>query len=263
MKTISIINPPYQPEDGVKRGGNEYKLHVLQELKRSPILGVANIPMTFMVQDPFDRDNIDFRNTLLKAGLKKIKHVIPNAYKASVLTVYLVWQEGYTGDVEFVTYDVNDVNKWHSLSVPRDRLLNARLWPVARTQHEFDLATSIINLASEKTSNLIQSNPSKKRSWCVEWEYLIGMEKERLNRVNPVRKIEKRGPNDTVRGGSLSRFFNVNSEQEADELVTYLNTVGQEWQRTIPRGSSVENWMMAPVILRWLNDQNREIVLYE
>jgi RNA polymerase-interacting CarD/CdnL/TRCF family regulator len=247
---ISITNPPYQPMIGVKKGGNEYKRHVLAELKRAPRFGVANIPMTFMVQDPYDQENKDFRNALLAAGLKKIVHVRPDAYKANVLTIYLVWEQGYDGTVEFVTYDLNNVKKNHSIKVDRKKLHNLGIWPVARTLKEFNLAIDVLS-HSKKKYDTINSKQAKKTGWCVEWEYLIGMEKERLNRKTPVRGITKRGPKEAVRGERLSRFVNVVSEAAADSLVDFLNTAGQEWQRCIPRGSSVENWMMGPVIEMW------------
>jgi hypothetical protein len=253
-KIISITNPPYQPMIGVKKGGNEYKPHVLNELKQAPLFGVANIPMTFMVQDPYDRQNVDFRNKLLKAGLKKVKHIRPDAYKANVLTVYIVWEQGYEGDVEFVTYDIDDVNKNHTLCIPRKDLYNLGIWPVARNKKDFDLALEILSYKKRSYKN-ISNKPSEKADWCVEWEYLIGLEKERLNRKEPVRGIIKRGPNDTVRGGNKSKFVNVISEDAADSLVDFFKTVGQVWQQCIPRGSSVENWMMGPVIQMWL-DQN-------
>jgi hypothetical protein len=247
---ISVTNPPYQPFIGVKKGGNEYKIHILSELNRAPKFGVANIPMTFMVQSPEDKGAIDFRNSLLKAGLKKIKHIRPNAYKANVLTVYIVWEQGYEGSVEFVTYDIDDVNKEHTISIDRSKLHNLGIWPVARTVKEFDLALKVLDYRKSKY-NYISNKPEQKSTWCVEWEYLIGMEKERLNRKEPVRGIAKRGPNDTVRGGNKSVFFNVVSEDAADSLIEFMKTVGQEWQRCIPRGSSVEKWMMGPIIEMW------------
>jgi hypothetical protein len=205
-----------------------------------------------MVQDPYDKENKNFRNSLLTAGLKKVVHVRPDAYKANVLTVYIVWEQGYSGKVEFVTYDLDDVNKNHTIKIDRDKLYNLGIWPVARTMKEFNLTMDVLS-HSKKKYNTINSKSSKKTDWCVEWEYLIGMEKERLNRKTPVRGIAKRGPKDKVRGERLSRFTNVTSEAAADSLADFLNTTGQEWQRCIPRGSSVENWMMGPVIEMWLD----------
>lgn len=247
---ISITNPPYQPPRGVKKGGNFYKPHVLSEIKSCPLFGVTNIPMTFMVQDPLDTDNQDFRNKLLDAGLKKIKHVRADAYSANVLTIYAVWEQGYTGTVEFQTYDTTDPTLYHSLQVARADLYKMKLWPVARTQEEFDLAKQVLEYVKKKYPD-IKNKKSQKNNWCVEFEYLIGMEKERLNKMNPLRGVAKRGPTDTVRGGSLSKFINVNTETEADSLVDFLNTVGQPWFRTIPRGSSAENWMVGPLIEWW------------
>ena len=250
IELASVTNPPYQPAIGVKKGGNEYKKHILKDLKRAPKFGVANIPMTFMVQDPFDADNLKFRNKLLDAGLKKIKHIRPDAYKANVLTVYIVWQEGYTGDVEFSTYDIQNVNVHHSISVSRDKLRNLGVWPVARTVEEFDSALKVLSYKKKKYTT-IKNKVTEKADWCVEFEYLIGMEKERLNKMNPLRGIAKRGPTDKVRGGSLSKFINVQDENEADSLVEFLSTVGQEWFRSIPRGSSAENWMVGPLVEMW------------
>jgi hypothetical protein len=246
---ISITNPPYQPPRGVKKGGNEYKKHVIKSIKDCPTFGVANIPMTFMVQDPYDKENNDFKKLLVDSGLKKIKHVRHDAYKANVLTVYVVWEQGYTGEVEFSTYDVADVNKYHSIRVNRDVLRDLSIWPVARTNTEFDLSGSILAHAKKKYS-FILNKADQKRDWCVEIEYMIGLEKERLNKVNPLR-LAKRGPTDVVRGGSYSKFINVDDEAQADSLVEHLNTVGQTWFRMIPRGSSAENWMIGPVVDMW------------
>lgn len=257
---ISITNPPYQPPRGVKKGGNEYKKHVIKSIKDCPTFGVANIPMTFMVQDPFDKENNDFKKLLVDSGLKKIKHVRHDAYKANVLTVYIVWEQGYTGDVEFSTYDVADVNTYHSIKVNRNELRELTIWPVARNIAEFDLAKTILAHAKKKYS-FILNNKDQKKDWCVEIEYMIGLEKERLNKANPLR-LSKRGPTDEVRGGAYSKFINVDSEAAADSLVDHLNTVGQSWFRMIPRGSSAENWMMGPVIDMWL-DKNTTSTLFE
>ena len=257
---ISITNPPYQPPRGVKKGGNEYKKHVIKSIKDCPTFGVANIPMTFMVQDPFDKENNDFKKLLIDSGLKKIRHVRHDAYKANVLTVYIVWQQGYTGDVEFSTYDVNDVNTYHSIWVDRAELRELSIWPVARTDIEFNLAKTILAHAKKKY-NFILNNKVQKKDWCVEIEYMIGLEKERLNKANPLR-LAKRGPTEEVRGGSYSKFINVDSEAAADSLVDHLNTVGQPWFRMVPRGSSAENWMMGPVIDMWL-DKNTTSRLFE
>lgn len=249
-KLISITNPPYQPPRGVKKGGNEYKKHVEKSIKSCPKFGVANIPMTFMVQDPFDRDNNKFKQLLLNAGLKKIKHIRPDAYTANVLTVYIVWEQGYTGPVEFLTYDVADVNLYHSVSIAKDKLRDMSIWPVARTAAEVDLAVDIMTYA-KKRYKFISNKPELKGQWCVEYEYLIGMEKERMNKDAPIRGIAKRGPTDTVRGAGLSKFINVDNEALADSLVNHLSTVGQQWFKMIPRGSSAENWMIGPVIEMW------------
>jgi hypothetical protein len=210
--------------------------------------------MTFMVHSPGDPENKQFFDSLLGAGLKKVKHIRPDAYKANVLTVYIVWEQGYTGPVEFQTYDINDVNTYHTIHIDRTTLSVMGIWPVARTMSELQTAKTVLSYTKTKYS-YITNKPAQKKDWCVEWEYLIGMEKERLNRKNPVRGIEKRGPKDTVRGGNKSVFYNVVSEAAADSLVDFMKTVGQEWQRCIPRGSSVEKWMMGPIIEMWL-DQN-------
>ena len=254
---ISITNPPYQPPRGVKKGGNFYKPHVLSEIKNCPLFGVTNIPMTFMVQDPLDEENQEFRKQLLDAGLKKIKHVRSGAYSANVLTIYAVWEKDYTGPVEFQTYDVVDPTLYHTLEVPRNDLYKMNVWPVARTQHEFDLAGVVLKHVKKKYP-YIKNKVKDKKNWCVEYEYLIGMEKERLNKMNPLRGVAKRGPTDTVRGGSLSKFINVEDSAEADSLVDFLSTVGQEWFRAIPRGSSAENWMVGPLIELWKTVNNKD-----
>lgn len=254
---ISITNPPYQPPRGVKKGGNFYKPHVLNEIKNCPLFGVTNIPMTFMVQDPLDEENKEFRKLLLDAGLKKIKHVRSGAYSANVLTIYAVWEKDYTGDVEFQTYDIIDPTVYHKLMVPRDALYKMNVWPVARTQQEFDLATTVLTHVKKKYSD-IKNKVKDKKDWCVEYEYLIGMEKERLNKMNPLRGVSKRGPTDKVRGGSLSKFINVEDSDDADSLVEFLSTVGQSWFRTIPRGSSAENWMVGPLIEMWKTINNKD-----
>jgi predicted RNA methylase len=258
---ISITNPPYQPPRGVKKGGNFYKPHVLSEINNCPLFGVTNIPMTFMVQDPLDEENKAFRTQLLDAGLKKIKHVRSGAYSANVLTIYAVWEKDYTGPVEFQTYDVVDPTVYHKLMVPRAQLYKMNIWPVARTQQEFALANTVLSYVKKKYS-YIKNKVKDKQNWCVEYEYLIGMEKERLNKMNPLRGVAKRGPTDTVRGGSLSKFINVEDSAEADSLVDFLSTVGQEWFRTIPRGSSAENWMVGPLIEMW-KDLNKKDKFFE
>lgn len=257
---VSITNPPYQPPRGVKKGGNFYKPHVLNELKQCPLFGVTNIPMTFMVQDPLDDDNRAFRKALLDAGLKKIKHIRSDAYSANVLTIYAVWAAGYDGPVEFQTYDVDDPTQYHTLWVPRDQLYKLSLWPVARTQEEFDLAQEILGHVKKKYP-CIRNKVKNQGDWCVEIEYLIGLEKERLNKKNPLRLAPK-GPGEKVRGGSKSKFINCDSEAERDSLYDFMNTVGQTWFRTIPRGSSAENWMIGPLYELW-RDKHKSDPLFE
>lgn len=246
---VSITNPPYQPPSGVKKGGNFYKPHVLNELKQCPLFGVTNIPMTFMVQDPLDDENRAFRKALLDAGLKKIKHVRSDAYTANVLTIYAVWAAGYDGPVEFQTYDIDDPTKYHSLLVDRNVLENLSLWPVARTQEEFDLSRNVLSHVQKKYPE-IKNKAKQQGDWCVEIEYLIGLEKERLNKKNPLRLAPK-GPGEKVRGGSKSKFINCDSQAERDSLFEFMNTVGQTWFQTIPRGSSAENWMIGPLYEMW------------
>jgi hypothetical protein len=223
-------------------------------LKNYPKFGVANIPMTFMVQDPFDNDNNSFKKTLLNAGLKKIKHVHPHTYAANVLTIYMVWEEGYTGPVEFHTYDIDDVKTYHKIVIDRDELYDAPIWPVARTTKEFDLAIKVMKNA-KKRYKYFYNDPAKRTDYCVDWEYLIGLEKERLNRKINIRNVKVIGPKDKPpRGGSLTKFFNCKDKEQADNLKEFLDTVGQKFMRTIPRGSSVENWMMGPLIEMWLDE---------
>jgi len=248
--TISVTNPPYQPPRGIKKGGNEYKKHVRRSVSNYPKYGVANIPMTFMVQDPFDKANIDFRNFLIDSGLKKIRHVRPDAYTANVLTVYIVWEDGYTGDVEFVTYDIDDVNIEHTVVIDRKKLRTMGVWPVVRNDTELALVLDVMSYA-KKSYKFFKSDPSTKSSWCVDWEYLIGMEKERLNRKINIRGLKMCGPNDIPRGGSLTRFYNCADQTEAQSLHDFLADTGQKFMQTIPRGSSVENWMMGPLIEMW------------
>jgi hypothetical protein len=259
--SISVTNPPYQPPRGVKKGGNEYKKHVIKSITDYPTYGVANIPMTFMVQDPFDAENNKFKKFLLDQGLKKIKHIRPDAYAANVLTVYIVWEQGYQGPVEFQTYDVDDVSKFHTLSVDRSQMYSIKVWPVARTQKEFDLAKDVLSYA-KKSYKFFQSDPAVKSPYCVDWEYLIGLEKERLNRKINIRNLKLLGPTDTVRGKSLSRFYNCVDQAEAQSLFDFLNTTGQEFMMTIPRGSSLENWMIGPLIEMW-KARRSSLLIYE
>jgi hypothetical protein len=249
---VVVGNPPYQNPNGVKRGVGVYKKFMEKIFSINKGSFGIIVPNSFMYQDPFDAENKKLLSSILKSGIKQVKHNLPNTFDANTLTVTLIGEVGYSADLEFLTYDIDkEKNIYHSLSINRQVLCDMGVWPCSRTIEEFNSSLGILKCVSKKYP-FIYDNPKKQGQFCVEYEYLIGLDKCRLNRMTPIRGVKAIDKSvESVRGGSLSSFVNVASMSEAIDLVEYINTVGQEWARSIPRGSSFEKWMMGPIISSW------------
>ena len=80
----------------------------------------------------------------------------------------------------------------------------------------------------------------------ISWEYLIGLQKDRFNGKIVVRNIRVVEPGEKL--NKNQRFVKFENEDAAKQICLRLQETAHRFIKMLPRGSSVENWMMAPLI---------------
>lgn len=239
---IWVGNPPYNPPKGVKVGGGlaEKFVQLAHEHDAKAICYV--VPFTWQTRTSSKHT----RAVMKKAGLKYFKHLHPDTFDKNVLTNYFICEKGHEGTAVQEVYAVNDVTKYTTVT----HNITSDIIPVVRTQQELDFFNEVwkhkdfaFNLKAGSEISLSDSG--------VVFGYMIGMQKEKLNIVSPMRgmclktarvDIEEKYKNKD------QRFIQIKDDTTAQQLFDFLNTSGQTFLRCIPRGSSLENWMVLPLL---------------
>ena len=235
---VALINPPYNPSEGTKRGGGLY----LEFIKKVLSLGADHtamvVPFTWQVR----KDCQDVRDLLVQGGLKYIKQLPPKTFKVNILTQYFICEKGYKGPITQDVYRVDDVNKYETTLVSS----TSDIIPVVRSDSEKVLFDKIWKFKNHKVS-IYSGEDNVTNVPGVEYPYLIGMECEKMNIVRPMRIVKVKKAGEKI-SNPKHRFIQTSSLASAKRLAKFLDSEGQEFLRCIPRGSSLENWMVSPLI---------------
>ena len=257
-KLTIFTNPPYQPPIGVKKGGGFFNRFIVELDKMyEPDETIMIVPFTWQVR----LEDEHVRQSLKNAGLMYFKHVHPDAFDKSVLTVYFRCKRGHNGNVIQEVYTVDDVNNY----VTVDLEITKDILPVVRSIEEAEMFSKIWS-HRKYDSSVINGDKVKEYHSGVEYPYLIGLEKEKLNIKNPMRKIKVKYSG-TKLGTECSenpknvKFIPTENDQEADKLAKMLEETGQQFLRCIPRGSSLENWMVNPLVGYFRRKQHGKFIL--
>ena len=223
-------NPPYH-EKNVKIGGGLFIKFLEKTIPMASKICMI-VPNTFM----FRRDCESIRQQLIQNGMKEIYHLPSNTFGANVKTCVIYLDKSYKED-SFVQSD-NGIQ----LQFPIEKYLSGDTIPYTLDENDRQFFEQISSLSSSRRIKGGSEESSRHR---VVWEYLIGLDENRFQREVIVRKIRHEPP------GILTRnqcYVEVDSKEQAMSLVAFLEEHAHRFVKMIPRGSSVEGWMMQPLI---------------
>lgn len=231
---LVLGNPPYN-EGGVKKGGGFFKGFIELALNQSSQFELI-VPRTFMIRQDFSA----LRKRLVMEGLISIRHLLHSVFDADVDTCIISFDSATTSD-SFIQIDVNG----NSLSFERSIYSSGIQIPVTTNEEDKAFFESTIGVSSNRRIFSGERHSKKHR---VAWEYLIGLESGKYEREKVVRNIRHAIPGMLTKN---QRYVEVENEQDAVSLAEFLDTHIHRFLRMVPRGSSVENWMVLPIIGMW------------
>ena len=240
--THVVTNSPYNDASGTKKGGR-LVWEISENLASNPLKSFTNVtPWVWQIR----QDCAGLRNLLVERGLYKVKHLPPDTFNATILTSVFYCDPDRASDVvEISVYDVDDVTKYHTVEHP----VNSDIFPVVRSQAELDSFNEIWKYKSYKHPILTCDKDEVFDMPGVEYPYLIGMQKEKLNIRKPMRKVlVKKKDTPPENPTTNHRFIPCDSHAQAKRLATFLDSQGQEFMKCLIRGSSLEKWMVLPLI---------------
>lgn len=240
--THVVTNSPYNDASGVKKGGR-LVWEISKNLASKPLKSFTNVtPWVWQIR----QDCGDLRELLVERGLYKVKHLPPDTFNATILTSVFHCDPSKAGDtVSISVYDIDDVTKYHTVEHP----VNSDIFPVVRSDSELERFNEVWRHKSYKHPILTCDDPDVTDINGVEYPYLIGMQKEKLNIREPMRKILVKKAGDSANNPTTNhKFIPCESYAQAKRLGDFLENRGQEFLRGLIRGSSLENWMVLPLI---------------
>ena len=231
---LVLGNPPYNA-GGVKLGGGFYKEFIELALNKTNHFEMI-VPRTFMIR----KDCSELRSRLVNEGLTCIRHLSQDTFDANVDTCVI----SFSKDDKLEPFLQIDA-KGNKLSFDKKFYADGIQIPVTTDNDDKEFFERTICFTSTKSIHSGERPSLKHR---VVWEYLIGLEPEKYQRPKVLREIRHCLPGTLTKN---QRYVEVTSENEALSLVNFLEENAHRWLRLIPRGSSVEGWMLKPLIGLW------------
>jgi len=229
---FSLSNPPYN-NGGVKRGGGFF-IHFLSKISDISCFSKTVCPITFMMR----LDCNKLRKKLIKNGIVSIEVLPFETFKSVNAHVCIVTCDKNNSSEEFTFSNGDSFNRMNK----SDHKLGEVI-PFSTSHEDTAWFKQVI---SNDLSVKIYSGIKKNYHWAVSWEYLIGLQKDRFNGKIVVRNIRVVEPGEKL--NKNQRFVKFENEDAAKQICLRLQETAHRFIKMLPRGSSVENWMMAPLI---------------